>query len=84
MPELKKVEVTWLDAWFQPSEMTYKEVEDLSAVTRQNIGYLVKGTENDVILAAGRLEKIPGGEDSFCDIVIIPRAVVKEIRILND
>jgi hypothetical protein len=84
MDKLERVEIIWFDAWFQPSEMTYEEAEDLGIITRQNIGYLLKQDSDAVILASGKLEKIPGGQDSFCDFVIIPTSVVAKIIPLGE
>jgi len=42
MDELKRVEITWLDAWFQPSEMTLEEAKEMNGLARQSIGYLLK------------------------------------------
>lgn len=82
--ELKKVEVTWEDAWHDSEEITLEIVQNLHPITRRNVGYLLKGFDNEVVLAAGVIEKIPEGVDSFCDIEIIPRGIVKSIKVIKD
>ena len=76
---MKKIEVTWLDAWHQTGETTLKEVADMKPLVRRDLGYLLKMSKAEVIIASGMVERIPGGEDSFVDISIIPRAMVKGI-----
>lgn len=82
--ELKRVEVTWEDAWHEVSELAQKDIEGLSPMSRKTVGYLRKMTKGEVVVASGLIEKVPNGEDSFCDIAIIPRGIVKGILTLNN
>ena len=80
---MRKVEVTWLDAWHEMGELTQKAIEDLRPIVRQSIGYLRKMTTEEVVIASGVIQKVPGGEDSFTDVSVLPRCMVKGILTLD-
>ena len=82
MDGLKKVEVTWLDAWHETGELTLVAALDLRPMVRQSIGYLLKMNEDEIVMAGGIIAKILGGEDTFCDISVTPRSIVKGIVVL--
>jgi hypothetical protein len=91
MPELKKVEVIWLDAALEHGELTLKEIEEFHPIPRRNVGYLVRGDENEVIIAGGLTERTKittdgdtDTKDTFESSLAVPRGMVKEIKILHD
>lgn len=81
---MKIVEVTWLDAWHSTSELTQEEIDGLRPMMRKTVGYLRKINKAEVVVASGVIEKTLRGEDSFCEIEIIPRGIVKGIITLGN
>jgi len=81
---MKIVEVSWIDAWSDPEEATLDHIQNLVPIKRRQIGYLLKESNLTLVLAGGILGKIPEGVDSFCDICIIPMAIVTNINVLEN
>ena len=81
---MKIVEVTWIDAWSGPEELTADHAQSLLPVKRRQVGYLLKQSELTVILAGGVLDKIPEGVDSFCDISVIPMGIITGMSVLRE
>lgn len=91
MEELKKVEVIWIDAALEQGELTPKEIEELHPIPRRHVGYLVRGTESEVVIAGGITERtkiaVDGDtdtKDTFDSSLALPRGIIKEIRVLHD
>jgi len=89
MPELKKVEVIWLDAAHEAGELTEKEIGNLHPIPRRHVGYLIRGDDKEVVLSCGITERSkssdePDTQDTFELSFALPRGIIKEIKVLND
>jgi hypothetical protein len=89
--DFKIVEVIWDDAALEHGELTPKEIEELHPIPRRNVGYLVRGDANEVIIAGGITERTKiatdgdmATKDTCYSNLAVPRGMVKEIRVLND
>ena len=81
---MRIVEVTWLDAWSEQDDVTIEALEGLKPIVRRNVGYLVRETEEEIILAAGVSEKTAKGDplnpkDTLTERLLIPRGVIQQI-----
>jgi hypothetical protein len=56
---MKIVEVTWIDAWSDPEELTADHAQTLVPVKRRHVGYLLRQSDVAVILGGGVLDKVP-------------------------
>jgi hypothetical protein len=81
---MKTVEVRWLDAWNDSEELTAEHAQSLRPIKRRQVGYLLKQSDADIVLAAGVYEQVPGGVDSFCDITVIPMGIVTGVSVLEE
>lgn len=86
MDGLKKVEVTWLDAWGDNAHLEEDAVVDLAPVERQNIGFLVKGDSDKIILTSGVIHNLFAGKTFVDGVMVIPRGMIKDggLRVLDD
>jgi len=80
---MQLAEVIWEDAWHESGELTQKAIADLSPVMRHSVGYLLKKTQKEVVIAAG-IVNITDSEVNYCDVSVIPRGVVKGIMPLDN
>ena len=84
IPQMAKVEITWLDAWSDEAHLEMDAPTNLAAVERQNIGYLIKDDEDKVIITQGTINNF-FHEKVFVDgFVIIPRGVIQRVKVLDD
>jgi hypothetical protein len=56
---------------------------NLQPIKRRTVGYLLKESDTETIVASEIIEKIPEGEDSFTAISIIPKGIIIEVICLN-
>lgn len=91
MEEFKIVEVIWIDAALEHGELTPKEIEEFHPIPRRHVGYLIRGTENEVVISGGitgGIRMSPDGtistKDTFDSNLALPRGIIKEIKILHD
>ena len=85
---MRKVEVTWLDAWSSSDDAPIEAIQGLKPITRRNLGYLLSEDDEGIILAAGISEKAIIGEDikrkdTFSDRILIPWGVIEGIMVLE-
>jgi len=80
---MDKVEVFWLDAGFENSNMSFEDAKNLKPMERTSVGYLVSKDKDVLRLAFG----IVNDKDHSCsvlsDILVIPRGDVKKIKKLK-
>jgi hypothetical protein len=89
--DFKIIELIWIDAALENGELTPKEIEELHPIPRRNVGYLVRGNENEVIISGGLTERTKiaadgdiEAKDTFDSNLAVPRGMIKEIKILHD
>jgi len=84
MKDIPKVEIIWLDAGLENSNMPIKEAKELTPMTRKNVGYLLKNNIVAVRLAFGWIID----KDKHCevcsDVLVIPSGCVVDIVPLSD
>ena len=80
--EKKIAKVTWLDAWHETGELMQKSIDGLSPVLRYSIGYLLKMTKTEVVIAAG-IVNVTETEVNYCDVTVIPKGIIKGVIILS-
>jgi hypothetical protein len=81
---MKIVEVSWIDAWNDSEELTVNDAQNLRPIKRRQVGYLLNESNLAIVLAAGMYEQIPGGVNSFCDVVVIPMAIITSMTVLEE
>lgn len=78
-----KVEITWLDAAFENSNMSIDDAKSLKLMLRSNVGYLVDDDGETLRLSFGEVSD----QDKKCtvlsDILVIPRGDVKSVKKLK-
>jgi hypothetical protein len=82
--ELKRVKVTWLDAWGDDAHLEEEAAVNLIPIERQNIGLLIKGDSDKVILTSGLIYNLFAGKTFIDGIMVIPRGMIKEIKVYDD
>ena len=80
----KLVEVTWLDAWGDQAHLEEDAVINLAPIERRNVGFLMKGDDEKVIVTQGVIINLFAGKTFMDGIVVIPREMVKEMKVLNE
>lgn len=75
-----KVEVVWLDAGFENSNMCIDEAKGLHPLERSNVGYFVSDAEDILCMAFGGIKDIDKNHCVYSDILIIPLGMVKSIK----
>ena len=81
--ELKKVEITWLDAWSDEARLELDAANDVNLLESHNVGYLLKGDDEKVIITQGTINNLFHGKMFMDGFVVIPRGMIKEIKVLN-
>jgi len=84
MPELKKVEVIWLDAWSDEARLELGAVTNIELIESHNVGYLIKGDDEKIILTQGTINNLFHDKMFMDGFVVIPRGMIKTIKVLND
>ena len=82
--DYKLVEVTWLDAWGDDAHLIEEAVINLAPVERRNVGFLMKSDDDKVILTQGIISNLFAGKTFMDGIVVIPRGMIKAIKVLNN
>ena len=82
--DYKLVEVTWLDAWGDDAHLEEEAVINLAPVERRNVGFLMKSDDDKVILTQGIISNLFAGKTFMDGIVVIPRGMIKAIRVRDD
>ena len=87
---MKIIEVSWLDAWSESDDSVIEAIADAKPITRHNIGYVLRQTDEVIILAAGISEKAASHpdtghkKDTFSDKILIPCCSIQQIKALRD
>jgi len=80
----KIVEVEWEDITHLNRSMDIKEIDSHGLLSFKNIGYLIKEDENLMVLCSSYVLGVDNEkyttEDSFRDILIIPKRMIKNIK----
>jgi len=79
-----KVEVFWIDAGFENSNMSLCEAGKLHPLERSNVGYLVNDKDGVVRISFGKIEDIDKDYCVASDILIIPQSLVTKIKRQED
>ena len=82
--DYKLVEVTWLDAWSDEAHLEEGALVGLAPIDRRNVGFLMRDDEAKVIITQGIINNLFAGKTFMDGIVVIPRGMIKAIRVLND
>lgn len=81
--ELKIVEVIWLDAWGDDAHIELDAGGNLISAKRHNVGYLIKGDDKVIIITQGIIDNLFQGKTFTDGVMLIPRGMIEDIRILN-
>lgn len=77
------VEIIWLDAGFENSNMPFEQAEELYPMERTSVGYLVSEGEDVLRLAFGIVNDKHHHCSVLSDILVVPRGDVKNIKRLK-
>lgn len=80
----KFVQVLWQDASYNSGYWDMKdEAEKFEPVNTSTVGHVVKSTKTKLIISHDRFYDHKGKRDDDRHISIIPRAMIREIRVLE-
>ena len=82
--DYKIVEITWLDAWDDTAYLEEAATENLAPIERRNVGYLIKGDADKVIITSGVINNLYAGKVFIDGVIVIPRSMITEIKVIND
>ena len=80
---MKLVEVIWLDAGFETTQMDLEQAKQLTPMVRKNAGYLIENTDSKIILVFGTVEDKEHQKTVYDGTLVIPRGWVEEIKSLE-
>ena len=73
-----------MDAWGDQAHLEEDAVINLAPIERRNVGFLMKGDDEKVIVTQGVIINLFAGKTFMDGIVVIPREMVKEMKVLNE
>lgn len=73
---MKIVEVRWLDAWIDTSDISIKEAKKQKPVERFTVGYLVEEREDCLILSTDYFPKKKNRVKEVSALMVIPMGMV--------
>ena len=77
------VEVTWLDAGFETTQMEMEQAKQLTPMVRKNTGYLLEESKSKIILCFGSIEDREHQKTIYDGTLVIPRGWVEKIKKLK-
>ena len=77
------IKVTWLDSWNDTAHLALDQIADFSPFERCNVGFLVKGDDEKVIMTSGLIQNALEQKVFADGIAVIPRAMIKEIKVID-
>lgn len=78
------VEVFWLDAGMEETQLDKENALDLSLMPRKNAGYLLQNRDDKVILCFGVIkDNDHQGKEILNKILVIPRSIIVKLRRLK-
>ncbi len=80
---MKIVEVTWIDAQSSLDALPISELEEHQLAITKSCGYLIKEDKEKVVLAFMLFGVNMVGEELMKHYQIIPRGMIKEIKIIK-
>ena len=82
--DYKLVEIIWLDSWGDIAHLEVGAADHLAPIKRWDVGYLVKEDDEKVVITRGFIDNQFADKLFMDGIAVIPRGMIKDIRILND
>ena len=80
------VEISWLDACCEGvNEMTLKDMDNLHPVPRKNVGYLIRQTDEEILISAGisHWSQVNDGDDCYTYSLTVPRGMLTGFKRLT-
>ena len=76
------VEVIWFDAVKEEAHIKIESATQLTSLLRKNVGYVVKETDEEITLTWGIIQNLYHDETALDGGFLIPRCMIKDIKIL--
>ena len=80
---MKLVEVSWLDAGFEATNMELEQAKQLTPKFRKNAGYLIEENDSKLILCFGFIEDREHQKTIYDGVLVIPRGWVEKVKKLE-
>ena len=81
---MKTVEVIWVDAWGEFDQFDLDALVNFEPTKRVSKGILARDDEDLIILIGGTLKHPITGRVFTEDMRLIPRGMIKSIRVIED
>lgn len=74
---MKIVEVQWLDAWIDTSDVSLKKAKKAKPIERYTVGYLVNETDECITLSTDYFPSKEGRTKEVSALMVIPTGWIK-------
>lgn len=77
---MKVTEVTWIDACSEDAMIDVTYIENMLPMERKNVGYIIRETEEYLILVSGNIFNVEKGIELYDHTLLIPKRMVKDVK----